>query len=148
MNTLRKRVAAPLALVIALAMAPALSACSVSDIIQGATGGKVDLGGVSVPDGFPSEVPLVDGTVQFGGSVGDDNGRVFNVTIKVAGGNPYDGIKSQLADAGFVDNGTIGGSTDDGGTLIYSNDNWGVLVVIGKDDSDFVVNYTVTSTNQ
>jgi len=148
MSTLRKRIAAPIALVIALAIAPALSGCSISDIIQGATGGAVDVGGTSVPDGFPAEVPLVDGTVQFGGSVGDDTGRVFNVTIKVTGGNPYDGIKAALEGAGFTDNGTIGGSSAEGGTLIYTNDNWGVLVVVGKDGNDFVVNYTVTSTNQ
>jgi len=147
MYPLRKR-ATVAALVVALAVTPILSGCSLQGIVQGATGGKVDLGGASMPAGFPSEVPVISGDVQFGGSVGDDSGRVYNVTIKAGGGSPIDAIKSQLEGAGFTNQTDIGGVTSDGGTLIYTSDAWGVLVVVGKDGSDWIASYTVTTADK
>lgn len=145
MNTLRKRFVAPIAVVIALALAPALSGCSIEGIISGATGGNVNLSGTSMPEGFPSEVPVVSGDIQFGGFIDDGTAKVFNVTVKVSGSNPTDGIKSAFEGAGFTADASMGGTTDDGGSVIYSNDNWGVLAVIAQDGLDWIVNYTVTS---
>ncbi len=148
MSTLRTRVTAPIAIVIALAMAPALTGCfgnPIESIIEGATGGNVDLGGTSLPEGFPSEVPVVDGDIQFGGSLAEGDSKVYNVTVKVTGSSPVETIKSALEGAGFTATSEMGGTTDEGGTLIYTSDAWGVLVVVAKDGSDFIVNYTVTS---
>ncbi|MFZ2963975.1 MAG: hypothetical protein WA006_04740, partial [Rhodoglobus sp.] len=105
MNTLRKRITVPVAIVLALAVTPALSGCfgnPVEQIIEGATGGDVDLGGASVPDGFPGEVPLIQGEVVFGASIGNAEGRIWNVTIKVANAGALDQIVSQLEGAGFT----------------------------------------------
>lgn len=148
MSTLRTRYTAPIAIALALAITPALSGCfgnPIESIIEGATGGDVDLGGKSIPDGFPSEVPIVDGEIQFGGSIAEGESKVFNVTVKVTGGSPVDGIKSALEGAGFTTETEFSGDPNEGGTLIYSSDAWGVLVVVGKDGSDWIVNYTVTS---
>ncbi len=150
MSTLRKRSTAALAIVIALAITPALSGCfgnPIESIIEGATGGDVDLGGTSLPDGYPAtEVPVIPGEILFGGSLGNAEGKIYNVTIRVTDGTAIEAIKSQLEAAGFVSQGELGGATADGGTYIATTDKWGVLVVVSKDgDSGFIANYTVTS---
>ncbi|CAN5323626.1 hypothetical protein BH09ACT5_BH09ACT5_13070 [soil metagenome] len=148
-NSFQKRFTAPVALLIALAMTPALSGCfgnPVEQIVEGATCGNVDLPGQSVPDDFPSDVPLVDGDVVFGMGVGSDDAKAWNVTVKVSGVEVADTIKGQLEDAGFTANESgIGGTTADGATLVYDNGTYNVLVVISKDGQNgFVANYTVT----
>jgi hypothetical protein len=148
MNTLRKRITVPVAIVLGLALAPALTGCfgnPIEQIIEGATGGDVDLGGASVPDGFPGEVPLIQGEVVFGASIGNDEGRVWNVTIKVAGAGAIEDIVAQLEGAGFTSTEGFGGSTAEGGTAILENASYGVLVVVSQDgENGFVANYTVT----
>jgi hypothetical protein len=148
MTTLRTRITAPIAIALALVMAPALTGCfanPVESIIEGATGGQVDLGGTSLPDGYPTdEVPVIDGDILFGGSLGDGNGMVYNVTVKVADASAIDTIKAQLEGVGFTTQ--LGGDTTGGATYIGSSDAWGVLVVVSEDGSNgWVANYTVTS---
>ena len=143
-----KRFTVPLAIVLALALTPALAGCfgnPIEQIVEGATGGDVSLPGQSVPDDFPKDVPLIDGEVVFGLGVGNDDGKAWNVTIKVSGIEAADQIKSQLEGAGFTANDAgIGGTTEEGATLVYDNGTYNVLVVVTKDsDNGFVANYTV-----
>ena len=143
-----KRFTVPLAIVLALAITPALAGCfgnPIEQIVEGATGGDVSLPGQSVPDDFPKDVPLIDGEVVFGLGVGNDDGKAWNVTIKVSGIEAADQIKSQLEGAGFTANDAgIGGTTEEGATLVYDNGTYNVLVVVTKDsDNGFVANYTV-----
>jgi hypothetical protein len=143
-----KRFTVPLAIVLALALTTALAGCfgnPIEQIVEGATGGDVSLPGQSVPDDFPKDVPLIDGEVVFGLGVGNDDGKAWNVTIKVSGVEAADQIKSQLEGAGFTANDAgIGGTTEDGATLVYDNGTYNVLVVVTKDsDNGFVANYTV-----
>ncbi len=153
MNTLRKRYAAPVAIALALLITPALSGCfsnPIEGIIEGVTGGDVDLGGTSLPSGYPTaEVPIIAGDIIFGGALGNDEGKIFNVTVRVTDATAIDSIKDQLTAAGFTSEGEFSGSTADGGSFIGSTDKWGVLVVVSKDsDNGFIANYTVTSANQ
>jgi hypothetical protein len=145
---MRTRLSAVIAVTLVLAVGPVLTGCSaVEGIIEQQTGGQVDLGGNTIPNGYPTtEVPLANGDIIFGGSIGNDEGKVFNVTIKVADGNALDSIAAQLEGVGFVSEGAFGGATADGGTYIAKTDKWGVLVVVSKDATNgFVANYTVTS---
>lgn len=149
MSSARSRFVAPLAVALALVITPSLSGCfgnPIESIIEGATGGDVDLGGTSVPEGYPtSEVPLVSGEVLFGGSLGNADGKIFNVTIKVTGPEALDQIKTQLEGAGFTSQADLG-DTSAGGTYIASTDAWGVLVVVSEDGSNgWIANYTVTA---
>src|SRR5690554_2570093 len=128
-------------------VAPALSGCSMNPIesaIEGATGGNVDIGGTSIPDDFPSEVPLIDGEVVGAFGVGTAPDKVWTVTVKVPEASAADTIKADLEGAGFtaaVDDAAIGGLS--GG--MYSNENYGVLVVVAEDgDGGWAANYTVT----
>ena len=91
-------------------------------------------------------MPVIDGQILFGGSIGNDQGKVYNVTVKVADAGALDTIKAQLEGVGFSSEAGFGGSTADGGTYIGQTDAWGVLVVVSKDgENGFVANYTVTS---
>ncbi len=122
MSTLRTRFTAPLAIALALVLTPALSGCfsnPVEGIIEGVTGGDVDLGGTSVPDGYPvTEVPLASGEILFGAAIGNDEGKIYNVSVKVADASAIDSIKAQLEAAGFTSQGSIDATTTEGGTYI------------------------------
>jgi hypothetical protein len=146
MHAINKRIVVPAAIVIALLAAPALSGCSVKNLVHNATGGKVDLGGKQVPSDFPSEVPLVKGDVLLGASVKGDNGdKVWNVTIKASAATTFDEIKSEFEGAGF-ETGDIGGQTDGAGTATFTNGTYSAAVVFAKNDKgDRVANYTVTN---
>ncbi len=145
MNTVRRRVAVPLAILIAVGLAPAVSGCAnVEGIVKNVTSGHVDIGGNKVPSDFPSAVPLYKGDVVFGASVGGDNKKVWNVTIKVPDANASADIEKQLTDAGFT--GSFKGADGDTNTGSFSSDGYGVLVVVtsaGK--NGWVANYTVTT---
>lgn len=134
-------------IVATLAIVPAVSACSLNPIetaIEKATGGNVDIGGTSIPEDFPAEVPLIDGDVVSAFGVGAAQEKAWNITITVPDASTLDSIKTQLEGAGFsseIDDAAIGGLT--GGT--YTNANFGVLVVVAEDgDSRWTANYTVT----
>lgn len=143
----RIRLAAPIAIVLALGMTPALAGCfgnPVETIIEGATGGEVDLGGTSIPDGFPAEVPVIDGEILFGGGIGSGADKIYNVTVRVSDGTVLEQISADLEAAGFVSQADLGDASG-GGTFIGSNDTWGVLVVVSEDGTNgWVANYTVT----
>ncbi len=142
------RLRALLALALAVAVTPALAGCGfnpVESVIEQATGGDVDLGGPSVPEGFPDEVPLVNGEVQFGAGMSSDDSRIWNVTIKTDNANAIDTITSQLTGAGFTTNDGLGGSSEAGSVATFSSDTYTVAVVVTTNDDGTIVNYTVTT---
>ena len=144
----RNRHAIALGIIVALAVTPALSGCSlVKNTIQNATGGQVDVGGKSVPENFPKDaVPLIDGEVVYGGGVTTKDGSAWNVTIKVKDVSAFDSIKSQLEGAGFTSPDGLGGTTGDGATGAWDNDKFTVVVVLTKDgDKGFIANYSVAT---
>lgn len=131
-----------------LATAPlTLTGCSmVEGIIEQQTGGNVDLGGASVPDDFPAEVPLADGEIVNGSAISNGDGTVWNVLINVADPAAPDSIAAQLEGAGFVAPDGIGGITDEGGTLTYAKDDLVVNVLLAKTGDGWTANYTVAET--
>jgi hypothetical protein len=150
---MRRGIVTPIAIAIVVAIAPALSGCfgmmgnPIEGVIEGATGGNVDIGGTSLPKGFPeSEVPLYDGDIIAGMALGSDDGKIFNVSVKVSDASAFDQITTQLEGAGFTADGGFVSSGTDGGTAMFSSDQWSVLVVVSSDSSDgWTANYTVTS---
>lgn len=142
-----RRGAAASVLAACLLITPAISACSFNPIesaIESATGGNVDIGGTSVPDDFPAEVPLIDGEVVSAFGVGTEPDKIWTITITVPDASALDTIKADLEGAGFtsaVDDAAVGGIT--GG--MYTNDSYGVLVVVAEDgNGGWAANYTVT----
>lgn len=143
-----RRLTATIALLSALVAAPALAGCSVIEsVVEGVTGGEVSIGGNSIPEGFPAEVPVIDGDILNGSTITRDGETVFNVTVKVADTGAFDTIRADLEAAGFTaqpgydmveQNKTITGLFGDG--------TWSVLVAVTTQDVvGTVANYTVTS---
>lgn len=148
MSTLRKRFTIPLAVAMALVTTPLLAGCfgnPIENIIEQATGGEVDLPGAGVPESFPSEVPLIDGEVVFGLGVGDENGKIYTVAVKVSSLDAINEIMSQLDAAGFTSPMDFNPSEGGGGTAIYENDTYGILVTVSEDgEHGFLATYVVT----
>ena len=150
-TALRTRLTATVAILSALAIAPALAGCQVIEsVVEGATGGDVQIGGTSIPEGFPEEVPVTDGDILNGSSITKNNQTVYNVVVKVADTSVFDTIRSDLEGAGFApqegydmveNNGTITG--------LFNGTGWSVLVAVTTQDGiGTVANYTVTATPQ
>ena len=123
---------------------PAIAGCAVIEgIIEQQTGGDVEIGGTSVPDDFPAEVPLIDGEVVNGSAfTGPGGERTWNVLLDVSDPAAPDSITAQLEAAGFVSTG-VGGITESGGTLVFAKLPFAVNVLLGKTDSGWTANYTV-----
>ncbi len=136
---------AVLAGVLALGVSPALAGCSmIEGIIEEQTGGDIDLGGTTVPGDFPTEVPLADGTIINGSAATGANGeRVWNVLMTVSDPAAPDTIAAQLEGAGFTTPEGVGGVTEQGGTLTYTNGALVVNVLLAKVDAGWTANYTV-----
>jgi hypothetical protein len=131
-----------LAAALALAIAPTLTGCfGIDKIVEGATGGGVSAG--SLPEGFPAEVPVVEGDILLGIAVGEEGSKVYNVTVKTSG-DAAETIRGQLTGAGFTEQTTAQMTTDKGQSLMFTDDTWGVLVVVGQSSGDWTANYTVT----
>jgi hypothetical protein len=140
----RALVAVPLAVALAFGSAAALSGCSVRGIVQSVSHGHVDLDTKSVPADFPKSVPLANGDVVYGASIGSTEGRLWNVTIKVGGNESIDAIARRFTDAGFrsdIDHRTASG----GGTVSFTKGAYSALVVVTRSGpKGWVANYTVT----
>jgi hypothetical protein len=121
-----------------------LSGCSmVEGLIESQTGGDIDLGGSTVPEDFPAEVPLADGEIVNGSAISAAGGeKVWNVLINVADPSAPDSIAAQLEAAGFTSPG-VGGVTEDGGTLQYVQGDLAVNVLLAKAGDGWTANYTV-----
>lgn len=143
---MRSRVSrAALALgVVLLAGMPALAGCAVVEgIIEQQTGGDVEIGGTTVPDDFPAEVPLIDGEVVNGSAfTGPGGERTWNVLLNVADPAAPESITAQLEAAGFVSTG-VGSLSESGGTLVFAKIPLAVNVLLGPTDTGWTANYTV-----
>jgi hypothetical protein len=146
MSTTSRKIAIPLAIVVAVSAVPMLTGCfgnPVQGVLNAATGGKVNLGGGgSLPKDFPSDVPVYKGKVDTGIALGSGSKEVWNVTVEVPGSSTYDEIKSELTGAGFkvVGSGNAGSS---GEGLIATGSKYSVLVGVTGSGSKWVANYTV-----
>lgn len=139
---------AALVAAIALVSTTTLAGCfgnPVEQIIEGATGGDVDLGGNTLPDGYPVDaVPVVEGEIVMGIGVGDAASKVYNVTVNTTT-DPTAQARDLLVGAGFSEQTAAQATTAEGSSFVFTSDAWGVLVVIGQADGGWTVNYTVTS---
>lgn len=144
MSARRRAAAVALAAMLLVVTPLALSGCSmVEGIIESQTGGDIDLGGTTVPDDFPADVPLAAGDVVNGSAISNGDGeKVWNVLITCSDPAAPDAIAAQLEAAGFTSPG-VGGLTDEGGTLSYTKDALVVNVLLARTGDSWTANYTV-----
>ncbi|QDZ14378.1 hypothetical protein [Humibacter ginsenosidimutans] len=139
----RALVALPLAAVLAFGTVGALSGCSLQGVVRDISHGHVDVARKTVPADFPTEVPLADGEVLYGATVGSSDGKLWNVTIRVHDPNALATIEDQLADAGFTRD--QHDTAAKAGSAAYTKKPYSVLVVVARDGArEHVANYTVT----
>jgi hypothetical protein len=104
--------------------------------------GSVTAGSGTVPDGFPADVPLVDGDITFSQTATTDGKRGWTVQVTTTG--EPDEVASAVADdltaAGFeVEN----LPADASATVIAERADLSSLVLVAADPSGTVVVYTV-----
>ena len=128
-----------------LLVVPLLAGCSIEQIVEQATGGEVNVSIGNLPDGWPQEVPVIEGEIIGGGTIEAEDGTPgWNATITVDDDSAYDEIATQLEDAGFEK--ADAGELDGGENLTsgaFTNANYGVLVAVTGAEGNFVANYTV-----
>lgn len=113
-------------------------------VVEGMTGGEMDIEFDALPAGFPEEVPLVSTNVVSGmkvsGEDGAGDGFVVSVIVDRDPQTVAEDVKESFADWEEI---TAWSEVSHGGG--YTNENWGVIVgVVGGDsDQDTVVGYTV-----
>lgn len=98
--------------------------------------------GAELPDGFPEDVPLVEGTVLSGSALDSPDGKGFTVAVETAGdaASVADEVKAGFAGAGYK---TVNDSSA-GGTAILGFESAAWTVVVGVNPGDRVtVSYTV-----
>lgn len=103
-----------------------------------------------LPDGFPTEIPLVKGNIAFGQSVSEgSDGTSYSVVIESSGSvaDVYRDAATALTGAGFkVSNETTGSSGDTAfAGATFTSADWEVTVAVGTSDGDTsTVTYAVT----
>ena len=134
----------------ALVVVIALSGCStIGGLVSDATGGTVNVGN-TVPDDFPSAVPLTDGDVVAAASVIEPttNATVWNITI--ASDATLAAVSTALVDAGFGSSADVVANFPAAQAVVgdsvagFTDGTWAVLVGTQDLPTGAVVNYAVT----
>jgi hypothetical protein len=112
-----------LAMAALLAVGPALAGCSdvqvqdaVNGAVQGATDGDVSLGG-ALPDGWPSEIPVIEGEIKFGAGNTTNGDQGWVVTIASSATDPLADAEQLLVDAGFEPDSGVSANVGDVGVV-------------------------------
>ncbi|THG28471.1 hypothetical protein [Naasia lichenicola] len=139
----RSRLRVLLALLAVVLLVPSLAACSsnpVGDFVSDATGGGVDLAGDKLPSDFPTAVPVIEGDVIAGIGLGEDDAKVWNVTIRSASTDAVkDAVVAKFTDAGWTEGAPI--QTDNG--VVYTDGTYTAVVIVIEDGGKWTVNYIV-----
>jgi hypothetical protein len=158
MNVSRARIAIPF-LALALLAGPALTGCSstalaegVFEGVAGENGQEIDLntdGGL--PEGFPEYIPVIDGAVVLGTSIGE--GADIVITVQVAIDDPkaaFDTINAQLLEAGFTTDFSGIREEDGTGYGTYDDGKHNVTLSTGTESADgqMVATYLISATTR
>jgi hypothetical protein len=148
---MKNRIAAPrgrfaVALAAALLIAPVLTACTsnpLESVVEQVTGGNVDLGGTSVPDDFPADIPVYDGEIVQGFGLGTGADKAWTVIVKVPDAAAIDTIVSELENAGLAKQ--LAHSADSAAGATFASDTHTIVVGVTPDGAEgFVATYIVT----
>ena len=116
-----------LSLLAVLAAGPLLAGCSdgqvqdaVNGAVQGATDGDVSLGG-SLPDGWPAEIPVIEGELKFGAGNITNGDQGWVVTVASDAADPLADASQKLRDAGFEADASASAHVGDLGMVALSS---------------------------
>jgi len=113
--------------------------------------GSITAGAGSLPEDFPSDVPLVEGEVSFAQRLETADGLGWSVVITTSGdpATIVEQVRGDLEGNGFtVDDATEFAAGDSaGGTIIADKGDLSTLIVVGGDGEQTAVTYTVNQTS-
>jgi hypothetical protein len=119
---------------LAVAAMAVLSGCSgetigtaVDGAVNEATGGDVSLGG-QLPEGWPAEIPVIDGDIGFGASNSADGDRGWVLTITTSAEDPLADATAKLEAAGFIADTRATANVGDAGVVALTNETWAVVI--------------------
>jgi hypothetical protein len=112
-------------------------------LVEGMTGGGLEIAPGSLPDDFPAEVPVVDGEIQSSMSMLIEDTKAWNVTIKTGDANAaLATARKELVAAGFEES-----LWNDGKVMamgMFSKGDFRVNIsAMFADDEDPIINYQV-----
>lgn len=95
----------------------------------------------TMPEGFPADVPVIDGKIDDSSGLVNDDGAAWIVVFEVEdSGSAFESALAKLEDAGFTANGEIDG--DD--LRMHSFEKSDLQVVVSEYPEDSSVGYSVT----
>lgn len=103
--------------------------------------------GTELPDGFPEDVPLIEGRVLSGSALDSEEGKGFTVALEAAGevADVADKVKSAFTQAGYK---TVSDSSAGGSAILgFESAAWTVVVGVNLGDPA-TVSYTVARTTE
>lgn len=112
----------------------------VEGAIESATGGLLGGSSGELPDGFPTEIPIIPGDVQGGFGVNVEGAQTWTAVVNASGGSVEEAgahIAQQMSGAGFEAS-EIGASIAGRSMATYTKDQLTVLVTVTSDDSGTV----------
>ena len=152
MAATRKIITFALSGALMLGVAPALAACSTAEqlvqdavgtAVKDATGLDVNVGGKTLPEGFPAEITIVSGEISQSGSLGLGTEQVWTVGVTVSDLTAgFQEARTKLLDAGFT---STAAAAEEFNAGIFSNATYSVMVSATEDATGKTVTYVVTS---
>lgn len=112
-------------------------------LVEGMTGGELDIEAGSLPKDFPAELPVVDGEILSSMGIGVENGKSWTVTIKVDDSlAALATAREQIVSAGFEE--TLWNDAQGMTMGSFTNDTY-IVTISGmfSDGDEQVVSYTV-----
>ncbi len=110
--------------------------------------GSITAGAGSVPEDFPTDVPLPDGEVVFAQRLETADGFSWSVivTSDADPGALADQLRGELTDNGFTveEASEFSGADTAGGTILAEKGDLTVLVLVASDGNETTATYTVT----
>ncbi|MCY7288312.1 MAG: hypothetical protein LH624_08710 [Cryobacterium sp.] len=123
-----------LAVTMAVAGMVLLSGCSgeavgsaVNGAVSDATGGDVSLAG-KLPEGWPTEIPVIDGDIGFGAANTADGDQGWVVAVSTDAADPLAEATAQLEAAGFIADARATANVGGAGVAALTNETWDVVV--------------------
>lgn len=112
-----------------------------SEFLKGATGTDIDLGGKSIPKNFPTQIPVAEGEVEFGGSITSEGSTIWTVRIATQDPAVFTKIQSKFLSSGFEESFVTEGETP---MAAYEGHGYGVLINVDNQDGAMGVTYVVS----
>lgn len=111
------------------------------EIIKNATGADVDLGGTSIPQDFPPQIPIAEGEIEYGGSAKVDGNKMWTVRIKTNDASSFSKVQSKLLSSGFEEGFVTEGETQMGS---YEGHGYSLILNLDKIDGAYGLTYVVS----